>query len=182
MCKTPWWHHLVLVILLRTVKSHTAVTDVCALQKDEFLRLIINSIRNDLISRNEAFQCLALGFIGNGQSLSTIAVLPKHTSSLCICYCLLLHEYLVDTIPDMVCSWRTGNGFLAGSGCHGPCGISSTPASQQRLAEMTSLLCACQHCYAVLGSKLPLLHELLLLLSFLNTTPDLLQAASKQHH
>lgn len=36
------------------------------LQKDEFLRLIINSIRNDLISRNEAFQCLALGFIGNG--------------------------------------------------------------------------------------------------------------------
>jgi hypothetical protein len=36
------------------------------LQKDEFLRLIINSIRNDLISRNEAFQCLALGFVGNG--------------------------------------------------------------------------------------------------------------------
>ena len=94
MCKTPWWHHLVLVILLRTVKSHTAVTDVCALQKDEFLRLIINSIRNDLISRNEAFQCLALGFIGNGQSLSTIAVLPKHTSSLCICCCLLYMSIL----------------------------------------------------------------------------------------
>ena len=37
----------------------------CA-QKDEFLRLIINSIRNDLISRNEAFHCLALGFVGNG--------------------------------------------------------------------------------------------------------------------
>lgn len=36
-------------------------------QKDEFLRLIINSIRNDLISRNEAFQCLALGFVGNGE-------------------------------------------------------------------------------------------------------------------
>jgi hypothetical protein len=35
-------------------------------QKDEFLRLIINSVRNDLISRNEAFQCLALGFVGNG--------------------------------------------------------------------------------------------------------------------
>ncbi|KAK9806309.1 hypothetical protein WJX72_009579 [[Myrmecia] bisecta] len=34
-------------------------------EKDEFLRLIINSIRNDLISRNEAFQCLALGFVGN---------------------------------------------------------------------------------------------------------------------
>lgn len=38
------------------------------LQKDEFLRLIINSIRNDLISRNEAFQALALSFIGNGLS------------------------------------------------------------------------------------------------------------------
>ena len=36
------------------------------LQKDEFLRLIINSIRNDLISRNESFQCLALGFVGDG--------------------------------------------------------------------------------------------------------------------
>ncbi|CAK0759184.1 hypothetical protein CVIRNUC_002678 [Coccomyxa viridis] len=34
-------------------------------EKDEFLRLIINSIRNDLISRNESFQCLALGFVGN---------------------------------------------------------------------------------------------------------------------
>ena len=36
------------------------------MQKDEFLRLVINSVRNDLISRNEAFQCLALDFIANG--------------------------------------------------------------------------------------------------------------------
>ncbi len=35
-------------------------------QKDEFLRLVINSVRNDLISRNEAFQCLALDFVANG--------------------------------------------------------------------------------------------------------------------
>ena len=35
-------------------------------QKDEFLRLVINSIRNDLTSRNEAFHCLALGFVGSG--------------------------------------------------------------------------------------------------------------------
>lgn len=35
-------------------------------QRDEFLRLVINSVRNDLISRNEAFQCLALDFIANG--------------------------------------------------------------------------------------------------------------------
>ena len=37
------------------------------LQKDEFLRLVINSIRNDLTSRNEAFHCLALGFVGSGK-------------------------------------------------------------------------------------------------------------------
>lgn len=34
-------------------------------EKDEFLRLVINSVRNDLISRNEAFQCLALDFVAN---------------------------------------------------------------------------------------------------------------------
>jgi len=39
------------------------------LQKDEFLRLVINSIRNDLTSRNEAFHCLALGFVGSGSAL-----------------------------------------------------------------------------------------------------------------
>lgn len=44
----------------------------CLLQKDEFLRLIINSVRNDLISRNEAFQCLALSFAGNGGLPPTI--------------------------------------------------------------------------------------------------------------
>ena len=42
-------------------------------QKDEFLRLIINSIRNDLISRNESFQCLALGFVGNGEKPTVCA-------------------------------------------------------------------------------------------------------------
>eukprot|EP00891_Asterochloris_glomerata_P007006 jgi/Astpho2/7006/fgenesh1_pm.00107_%23_19_t len=43
-------------------------------EKDEFLRLIINSIRNDLISRNEAFQCLSLSFIGNvgGQEMASL--------------------------------------------------------------------------------------------------------------
>jgi len=40
----------------------------CALlltEKDDFLRLVINSVRSDLVSRNEAFQCLALAFIAN---------------------------------------------------------------------------------------------------------------------
>lgn len=37
-------------------------------QNDEFLRLSINAIHLDLTSRNEAFQCLALSFVGNGGS------------------------------------------------------------------------------------------------------------------
>lgn len=37
-------------------------------QKDEFLRLAINGIHNDLISRNEAFQSLALTFVSNSKS------------------------------------------------------------------------------------------------------------------
>lgn len=50
--------------------SHTprrAVLPACCLlpQRDEFLRLSINAIHNDLCSRNEAFQCLALTFVGN---------------------------------------------------------------------------------------------------------------------
>lgn len=36
-------------------------------QKDEFLRLAINAIHNDLISRNEAFQSLALTFVSNSE-------------------------------------------------------------------------------------------------------------------
>jgi hypothetical protein len=39
----------------------------CALQKDEFLRLAINAIHNDLISRNEAYQSLALTFVSNSK-------------------------------------------------------------------------------------------------------------------
>jgi AP-2 complex subunit alpha len=37
------------------------------MQNDEFLRLAINGIHLDLTSRNEAFQCLALSFVGNGE-------------------------------------------------------------------------------------------------------------------
>jgi hypothetical protein len=37
-----------------------------ASQNDEFLRLTMNGIHNDLSSRNEAFETLALSFIGNG--------------------------------------------------------------------------------------------------------------------
>jgi hypothetical protein len=43
-------------------------------EKDELLRLVINSVRNDLISRNEAFQCLALEFVANGTLLTLISL------------------------------------------------------------------------------------------------------------
>eukprot|EP00955_Chlamydomonas_euryale_P049540 354275-Chlamydomonas_euryale.AAC.8 len=36
------------------------------MQNDEFLRLAINGIHTDLTSRNEAFECLALNFVGTG--------------------------------------------------------------------------------------------------------------------
>ena len=62
------------------------------LQKDEFLRLIINSIRNDLISRNEAFQCLALGFVGNG------AMMLKKKSVQQAYECLLTSLHVVHAV------------------------------------------------------------------------------------
>ena len=34
-------------------------------ERDEFLRLVTNSVRSDLVSRNEAFQALALTFLAN---------------------------------------------------------------------------------------------------------------------
>ena len=37
-----------------------------AIQNHEFLRLVINSIRNDIISKNENFQALALILVANG--------------------------------------------------------------------------------------------------------------------
>lgn len=41
------------------------VTSVLLNEHHDFLRLVINSIRNDVISRNETFQCLALSLISN---------------------------------------------------------------------------------------------------------------------
>jgi hypothetical protein len=43
------------------------------LQNDEFLRLTMNAVRMDLISRNEAFETLALSFIGNGDCVHSPA-------------------------------------------------------------------------------------------------------------
>lgn len=48
-----------------------------AVQNDEFLRLTMNAVRQDLLSRNEAFETLALSFIGNGARAHTHA----HTHS-----------------------------------------------------------------------------------------------------
>jgi vesicle coat complex subunit len=48
----------------------------CNLQKDEFLRLAINGIHNDLISRNEAFQSLALTFVSNSKPPAAVGPAP----------------------------------------------------------------------------------------------------------
>jgi hypothetical protein len=53
------------------------------LQKDEFLTMAINGIQNDLNSRNEAFQCIALSFVANSEHLGSrlSANQPTHNSS-----------------------------------------------------------------------------------------------------
>lgn len=61
---TPNWSDI-MRSLHRTGGNH--LDPSWPLQKDEFLRLVINSVRNDLLSRNEAFQCLALDFTANGE-------------------------------------------------------------------------------------------------------------------
>lgn len=115
------------------------------MQKDEFLRLIINSIRNDLISRNEAFQCLALGFIGNGQSFLIHTDPPIFTPTLFAVVCQ--HTMVLDMMTViLVCSWRTRNGILAGCGCHGSCGMHLIPARTQTHSR---------HLHTLLGTHAP---------------------------
>ncbi|XP_068661987.1 AP-2 complex subunit alpha-1-like isoform X1 [Aristolochia californica] len=41
------------------------VTSCLLNENHDFLRLVINSVRNDIIGRNETFQCLALTMVGN---------------------------------------------------------------------------------------------------------------------
>jgi AP-2 complex subunit alpha len=41
------------------------VTSCLLNENHDFLRLVINTVRNDIIGRNETFQCLALTMVGN---------------------------------------------------------------------------------------------------------------------
>jgi len=41
------------------------VASVLLNENHEFLRLVINSVREDIISRSEIFQCLGLSFVAN---------------------------------------------------------------------------------------------------------------------
>lgn len=94
---------------------------VDALQKDEFLRLAINAIHNDLISRNEAFQSLALTFVSNSewQDLVMFSAVPN----MCLCSTLAhtsplqhqrnwsmpAHDLPADSVPSLcVCSCSLG--------------------------------------------------------------------------
>lgn len=61
-------HTYPFVSICMEVVDQFCIRLVVDVQKDDFLRLVINALRNDLISRNEAFQCLALSFVGNSKS------------------------------------------------------------------------------------------------------------------
>ncbi|KAG8095829.1 hypothetical protein GUJ93_ZPchr0013g36786 [Zizania palustris] len=41
------------------------VTSCLLNENNDFLRMVINTVRNDIIGRNETFQCLALTMVGN---------------------------------------------------------------------------------------------------------------------
>lgn len=53
------------------------------MQNDEFLRLVINSIKNDITCRNEAFQCLALNFVGSGEGFEYAGQALRRAAPLC---------------------------------------------------------------------------------------------------
>ena len=64
---------------------------VCAMflcENDALLRLVINSVRSDILSRNEAFQCLALEFTANGRfsflASLVVVLLLIYVSVLCL--------------------------------------------------------------------------------------------------
>jgi AP-2 complex subunit alpha len=60
-------------------------------QKDDFLRLAINGIHNDLVSRNEAYQSLALTFVANSKQQLLAAVLTISAHSTICCSPLMLN-------------------------------------------------------------------------------------------
>lgn len=77
--------------------THALPQLAACVQKDEFLRLVINSVRNDLISRNEAFQCLALDFVANGarwRGAAAGAATPAALPGAClVCLSMLPQQY-----------------------------------------------------------------------------------------
>lgn len=51
-------------------------------ERDEFLRLVTNSVRSDLVSRNEAFQALALTFLANVGGAEMAALLAPDAAAI----------------------------------------------------------------------------------------------------
>lgn len=72
-------------------------------EKDELLRLVINSVRNDLISRNETFQCLALEFTANGGCRMPLALPSAHTHSRAI---IPGPRHLYSSLCSPRCCWH----------------------------------------------------------------------------
>lgn len=69
------------------------VTSCLLNENHDFLRMVINTVRNDIIGRNETFQCLALTMV-----CSAIFALPLSCSNFlcdCVGYMPLLNEGLL---------------------------------------------------------------------------------------
>ena len=54
------------------------VTSCLLNENDDFLRLVINTVRNDIIGRSETFQCLALTMVRSPPAPHTAISDPKH--------------------------------------------------------------------------------------------------------
>lgn len=52
-------------------------------QSHEFLRLVINSIKNDITSRNDTYQSLGLVFVANGARQSVRLSVVSHVHARC---------------------------------------------------------------------------------------------------
>ena len=83
-CSSCAWHCHQSKVLARPSGQCLIWSVSHALQKDEFLRLAINAIHNDLISRNEAFQSLALTFVSNSELVATAAVAALGSGDNCM--------------------------------------------------------------------------------------------------
>ena len=62
------------------------VTTVLLNENHDFLRLVINTVRNDIIGRNETFQCLALSAVANIGGKEFAEAVAADVQKLLVCH------------------------------------------------------------------------------------------------